>query len=206
MVKLLGKKIHMTAVFDDKRNHIPVTVLEVGPCYVTQIKIKEKDGYKAVQIGYGETKENRLNKPQLAHLKKANTGMLAKLVEFRTDEPEKFTLGETLTVDRFSVGDRISVTATSKGRGFAGVVKRYNFKAGPKTHGQSDRFRAPGSIGASSSPSRVMKGMRMPGHMGNRRTAIRNLEVIDIDKKRNLLLVKGSVPGCRNTIVEVSKR
>lgn len=205
MVKLLGKKVHMTAVFNNMRNHIPVTVLEIGPCYVTQIKIKEKDGYKAVQIGYGETKEHRLNKPRLEHLKKANTGMLAKLVEFRTDEPEKFTLGEALTVDRFSVGDRISVTATSKGRGFAGVVKRYNFKGGPKTHGQSDRLRAPGSIGASSSPSRVIKGISMPGHMGSRRTAIRNLEVINIDKKRNLLLVKGSVPGCRNTIVEVSK-
>ena len=131
---------------------------------------------------------------------------MAKLMEFRTDEPEKFTLGEALTVDRFSVGDRVSVNARSKGRGFAGTVKRYNFKGGPKTHGQSDRFRAPGSIGASSSPSRVIKGIHMPGHMGNRRTAIRNLEVVHIDKEKNLLLVKGSVPGCRNTIVEVSKR
>ncbi|KPK95859.1 50S ribosomal protein L3 [bacterium SM23_31] len=213
MVKMLGKKIHMTAVFNDKRNQIPVTVLEIGPCYITQIKLKDKDGYKAVQMAYGKTKEHRLKKPQLAYLKKLNTGLppegelppLAKLMEFRTDEPEKYTLGQTLTVDQFSIGDRINVTAASKGKGFAGVVKRYNFKGGPKTHGQSDRFRAPGSIGASSSPSRVIKGVRMPGHMGNRRTTIRNLEVVDVIKEKNLLLVRGSVPGSRNTIVEVSK-
>jgi len=205
MEKLLGKKLTMTSIFDTQRRQIPVTVLEVGPCYVTQIKTEEKDGYRAVQIGYRETKEHRLNKPVQGHLKKSGAGLLARMAEFRTDDPGRYEPGSALTVERFAVGDKVHVSARSKGRGFAGVVKRYNFKGGPKTHGQSDRFRAPGSIGASSDPSRVIKGMRMPGHMGHRRVTMKNLEIVEIDKEKNLIMVKGSVPGHRNTIVEVVK-
>lgn len=204
-MKLFGKKLYMTVFYDDRRNQIPVTALEIGPCFVTQIKTKEKDGYQAVQIGYDETKEHRLSKPLLGHLKKSGAPVLAKLSEFRTGEPDKFKLGDALTIDYFSVGELVSVTAHSKGRGFTGVVKRYNFHGGPKTHGQSDRLRAPGSIGASSYPSRVMKGMRMPGHMGDKQVTIRNLEIVDVDKDKNIVLVKGSVPGSRNSIVEVNK-
>ena len=204
-MKLLGKKLYMTAVYDDKRNQIPVTVLEINPCYVTQIKTAEKEGYQAVQIGCRATKEHRLTAPKLGHLKKAGVAPLSKLLEFRNEETKKYTVGDALTVEQFSIGDIVRVTSRSKGRGFSGVVRRYNFRGGPKTHGQSDRHRAPGSIGASSDPSRVMKGMHMPGHMGNKRTTIRNLEVINIDKEKNLLLVKGSVPGSRNSLVEVSR-
>ncbi len=205
MEKLLGKKLHMTSVYNGDRRQLPVTVLEIGPCYVTQLKTRGKDGYNAVQVGYSETKENRLNKPLLGHLKKTEVKPLKKLIEFRTDVVDDYELGGELKVDRFNVGDKVHVTARSKGKGFAGVVKRYNFKGGPKTHGQSDRLRTPGSIGASSYPSRVIKGKKMPGHMGNKKVTVRNLTVVDIDTENNLLLVKGAVPGHRNTIVEVVK-
>jgi len=205
MEKLLGRKLYMTSVYNDERRQLPVTVLQIGPCHVTHLKTKSTDGYDAVQIGYWETKEHRLNKPRLGHLKKAGVKPLKKLVEFKPSGANEYELGSELTVDRFKIGDRVHVTARSKGRGFAGVVKRYGFSGGPKTHGQSDRYRTPGSIGASSDPSRVIKGMRMAGHMGNKRVTIRNLIVVDIDAEKNLLLVKGSVPGHRNTIVEVVK-
>jgi len=196
----------MKTVFDDNRNQIPVTVLELKPNFITQIKTIEQDGYQGVQIGYNETKEQRLTKPQLGHLQKSGVVPLANLAEFRTDDIEKYKLGDSLTVGQFSVGEIVNVSAVSKGRGFAGVVKRYNFKGGPKSHGQSDRLRARGSIGASSYPSKVIKGMRMAGHMGDERVMVRNLEIINVDKDKNLLLVKGSVPGSRNTFVEVQKR
>lgn len=205
-MKLLGKKLYMTAVFDENRVQIPVTVLEVGPCKITQIKTKEIDGYKAVQIGYSETREKLLTKPKLGHLKKSGDSLLAKLVEFRTDEVDNFKVGDTLTVDRFLKGELIDITSRSKGRGFTGVVKKFNFRGGPKTHGQSDRLRTPGSVGASSYPSRVIKGKKMPGHYGDRNVTIKNLEVIKVDNENNLLLVKGSVPGSRNSYVLVSKR
>ncbi|MCH7781933.1 50S ribosomal protein L3 [candidate division KSB1 bacterium] len=205
-MKLLGKKLYMTSVFDENRVQIPVTVLEVGPCKITQIKTKENDGYKAVQIGYSETREKLLTKPKLGHLKKSGDSLLSKLVEFRTDEVDNFKLGDTLTVDRFFKGELIDITSRSKGRGFTGVVKKFNFRGGPKTHGQSDRLRTPGSVGASSYPSRVIKGKKMPGHYGDRNVTIKNLEVIKIDNENNLLLVKGSVPGSRNSYVLVSKR
>lgn len=205
-MKLLGKKLYMTSVFDENRVQIPVTVLEVGPCKITQIKTKENDGYKAVQIGYSETREKLLTKPKLGHLKKSGDSLLSKLVEFRTDEVDNFKLGDTLTVDRFFKGELIDITSRSKGRGFTGVVKKFNFRGGPKTHGQSDRLRTPGSVGASSYPSRVIKGKKMPGHYGDRNVTIKNLEVIKVDNENNLLLVKGSVPGSRNSYVLVSKR
>jgi large subunit ribosomal protein L3 len=205
MEKMIGKKLYMTCVYDEKRRQIPVTVLQVGPCFVTQIKTKEKDGYEAVQIGYGETKEYRLTKPLIGHIKKSGERFLAKLIEFRTESTGEYELGSELSVERFNIGESVNVSSRSKGRGFAGVVKKYNFRGGPKTHGQSDRHRTGGSIGASSDPSRVIKGMKMPGHMGNKRVTIRNLEVIEIDKEKNLLLVKGAVPGHRNSIVEVVK-
>ncbi|MFC1557151.1 50S ribosomal protein L3 [candidate division KSB1 bacterium] len=206
MEKLLGKKMYMTSFYDEQRRQLPVTVLQVGPCYITQLRTKDKDGYDAVQIGYWETKKQRVNKPRNGHFKKAGVKPLKKLVEFRTGKIGEYELGGELTVDRFNVGELISVTARSKGRGFTGVVKKYNFKGGPKTHGQSDRFRARGSIGASSDPSRVVKGMRMAGQTGNKRTTVINLTVVDIDKEKNLLIVKGAVPGHRNSIVEVVKR
>ncbi|MCH8287148.1 50S ribosomal protein L3 [candidate division KSB1 bacterium] len=205
-MKLLGKKLYMTSVFDENRVQIPVTVLEVGPCKITQIKTKENDGYKAVQIGYSETREKLLTKPKLGHLKKSGDSLLSKLVEFRTDEVDNFKLGDTLTVDRFFKGELIDITSRSKGRGFTGVVKKFNFRGGPKTHGKSDRLRTPGSVGASSYPSRVIKGKKMPGHYGDRNVTIKNLEVIKVDNENNLLLVKGSVPGSRNSYVLVSKR
>ncbi len=196
----------MKTVFDDQRNQIPVTVLELKPNFITQIKTVDRDGYQGVQIGYRETKERRLTKPLLGHLKKSGVVSLSKLAEFRTDDIEKYKLGDSLTVEQFSEGEIVTVSAVSKGRGFAGVVKRYNFKGGPKTHGQSDRLRARGSIGASSEPSKVVKGMRMAGQMGNVRITVKNLEVVNVDKDKNILLVKGSVPGSRNTFVEVQKR
>ncbi len=196
----------MKTVFDDQRNQIPVTVLELKPNFITQIKTVDRDGYQGVQIGYRETKERRLTKPLLGHLKKSGVVSLSKLAEFRTDNIEKYKLGDSLTVEQFSEGEIVTVSAVSKGRGFAGVVKRYNFKGGPKTHGQSDRLRARGSIGASSEPSKVVKGMRMAGQMGNVRITVKNLEVVNVDKDKNILLVKGSVPGSRNTFVEVQKR
>ena len=195
----------MSTVFDKKRNQVPITVLEIGPCYVTQIKTLDKDGYQAVQIGYADTKENKITKPIIGHTKKAGAPSVNRLIEFKTAELEKYTPGAPITVEAFSVGDKVTVSARSKGRGFQGVVRRYHFAGGPKTHGQSDRLRAPGSIGASSFPSRVIKGMRMPGHMGNKKVTMCNLLVIDIDVDKNLLTVKGSVPGYRNTPVEVRK-
>ncbi len=205
MEKLVGKKLYMTSVFDEMRNQIPVTVIEVGPCYVTQVKTDAKEGYNAVQIGYGTTKEGRLNKPLLGHLKKANLEPLKTLVEFKTDSPDEFKPGDELTLERYSIGEYVDVIGITKGRGFAGVIKRHGFHGGPKSHGQSDTMRTPGSIGAASYPARVLKGMKMAGRMGGKRQTTKNLEIIQIDKENNLLLVKGAVPGARNSIVEVVK-
>ncbi len=205
-MKIIGYKLYMKTIFDDQRNQVPVTVLDVKPNYVTQVKTEKSDGYTEIQIGFRETKEQHLNKPQLGHLKKSSVIPVAKLTEFRTKDADQFKAGDPLTVESFSRGELIDVSALSKGRGFAGVVKRYKFSGGPKTHGQSDRHRAPGSIGQSSNPSRVFKGKKMPGRMGHTRVTVKNLEIIDIDKDNHLLLVKGSVPGSRNTLVEVRKR
>ena len=196
----------MTQIFTDEGVMVPVTVLEVGPCYVTQIKTPETDGYAAVQLGFGEVKEKRLTKGVLGHLKRANVPALRTLREFRVqpDELAEFKLGQKLLVDLFNEGDLVDVTGTSKGKGFQGGVKRHGFNRQPKTHGQSDRERAPGAAGAGSTPGRVYKGKRMPGHMGHERVTVQNLKVMRVDPERNLLAVRGAVPGPKNGLVTIS--
>ncbi|MCF6366089.1 MAG: 50S ribosomal protein L3 [Bacteroidales bacterium] len=205
MAGLIGKKIGMTSVFSAEGNNIPCTVLEVGPCVVTQIKTIENDGYEAVQIAYDDKKEKNTNKPQMGHFKNAKTSPKRKLVEFSLDGKE-YKVGETLTVDFFNDDTWVDVTGISKGKGFQGVVKRYNFKGvGDATHGQHNRLRAPGSLGASSYPSRVFKGMRMAGRMGGARVKVLNLRVMKIIPQNNLIVVKGSVPGSKGTYVIIEK-
>ena len=198
---IIGRKLGMTQVFMDDGEVEAVTAVEAGPCTVIQIKTAEKEGYNAVQLGFGETK--RLNSPRKGHLK--GLGQLRYLREFRVDDIEEANVGDRIDVSLFEKGDLVDVTGVSKGKGFAGVVKRYHFAGGPKTHGQSDRHRAPGSIGATTSPGRVFKGQRMAGHMGNERVTMRNLEVVATDADRNLLLLKGAVPGNRNGLVLIKK-
>jgi large subunit ribosomal protein L3 len=205
MKGILGKKVGMTQVFNDRGEVIPVTVIEAGPCYVAQIKTVERDGYTAVQLGFDETKPKRLTQPQLKHLQKSNLPAVRHLRELRLTAEELADLqeGQQLTVDIFQAGEFVDVTGTSKGKGFAGVVKRHGFRGGPKTHGQSDRHRAPGSIGACTTPGKVMKGMRMAGRMGGERVTVQGLEVVLVDAERNLLAVKGAVPGAKNGLVQV---
>ncbi|HHB90243.1 MAG TPA: 50S ribosomal protein L3 [Anaerolineae bacterium] len=206
MKGLIGRKLGMTQIFTEEGVMVPVTVLEVGPCYVTQIKTPETDGYAAVQLGFGEVKEKRLTKGVLGHLKRANVPPLRTLREFRVQPEElaEFKLGQKILVDLFNEGDLVDVTGTSKGKGFQGGVKRHNFNRQPKTHGQSDRERAPGSAGAGSTPGRVYKGKRMPGHMGHQRVTVQNLKVMRVDPERNLLAVRGAVPGPKNGLVTIS--
>jgi large subunit ribosomal protein L3 len=201
---LIGKKIGMTQIFDDNGTAIPVTIIEAGPCYVTQIRSVETEGYSAVQLGFGETKPKRLTGGQLGHLKRNDLPPLRYLREFRTKDAD-LNEGDQLTVEVFEVGDHVDVTGTSKGRGFAGTVKRHGFRGGPKTHGQSDRQRAPGSIGATSGTARVFKGKRMPGHMGNRRVTSQNLKVVLVDPERNLIGVRGAVPGPKGGLLVVKE-
>jgi large subunit ribosomal protein L3 len=206
---LIGRKIGMTQVFRENGEAVPVTVLEVGPNYVTQIKTVERDGYSAVQIGFKESK--KLNKPERGHLKNVPVAGLKHLHEVQSTG-DAVEVGQQLGADIFTKGEKVDVTVGavegtmgSKGKGFAGTVKRHGFAGGPKTHGQSDRHRAPGSVGAGSTPGRVFKGLRMAGHMGNRRRTVLNLEVVDVMPERNLVLVKGGVPGAKNGIVVVRK-
>jgi large subunit ribosomal protein L3 len=201
MSAILAKKLGMTQVFQEDGSVARVTVLEAGPCPVTAIRTPERDGYAAVQLAFGQTKEKHLSKPELGHLKKADAPPMRTLVEFR-DEAGELTLGQTVTVDTFEVGSRVKIAGTSKGKGFQGTIKRHNFVSGPKSHG-SHNVRAPGSIGASATPSRVFKGIRGPGQMGNKRVTQKGLEIIRVDTKENLLLVRGSVPGPPGGIVEV---
>jgi large subunit ribosomal protein L3 len=201
---IIGKKIGMTRIFDERGRNIPVTVIEAGPCYVTQIKTEETDGYTAVQVGFDEVREKVVTKPELGHLKGAGK-VLRTLKEFRLEDVDGLKVGDVINVEIFSKGDIVSVTGKSKGKGFQGTVRRHNFSGGPKSHGQKDRLRAPGSIGAGSSPSRVWKGMRMAGQMGNETVTVRNIEVVEIRPDKNILLVKGSVPGSRNGIVQLVK-
>ena len=198
---ILGKKIGMTQIFTASGEAVPVTVIEAGPCYVTQVKTLETDGYNAVQLGFEEVKPKRLTKPELGHLRKNNLPPLRHLREIRTDDAASYEVGQVIDVSIFQEGERVDVTGTSKGRGFAGVVKRHGFGGGPKTHGQSDRHRAPGSIGATSTPGRVFKGLRMAGRMGGERVTVQNLEVMRVDPERNLLVVKGAVPGARGGLL-----
>jgi large subunit ribosomal protein L3 len=199
---LIGKKLGMSQIFDDTGLAHPVTVLEVGPCVVTQIKTPERDGYSAVQLGFGLDK--RLNRPERGH--RQGSGFMSRtLREVNVSDATDMAVGQVITADAFAEGELVDVTGTSKGRGFQGVVKRHGFRGGPKTHGQSDRLRAPGSIGSSATPGRVFKGMRMAGRMGNDRVTIQNLRVLRVDPERNLLLVGGSVPGANESLVMVRR-
>jgi large subunit ribosomal protein L3 len=206
MTAILGKKLGMTSVFDDRGESLPCTVIEAGPCFVAQIKTMEKDGYEALQLGFEEKKERLVNKPMAGHFKKAGIAAKRLLREFRGFDVSKFQVGAEVRVDSiFSKGDIVSVQGESKGRGFQGVVKRHHFGGGVRTHGQSDRMRAPGSIGSSSYPSRVFKGMRMGGRMGGEKVTVKNLRVVQIIPESNLILVLGSVPGYNNSYVEIHK-
>jgi large subunit ribosomal protein L3 len=198
---ILAKKLGMTQLFMDDGHVERVTVLEAGPCPVTGIRTVERDGYEAVQLAFGATKEKALNKPLLGHLRKADAPPLRHLAEFRNEAAE-LQVGETVTAEAFAAGDKIKVSGVSKGKGFQGTIRRHNFKRGPKSHG-SHNVRAPGSIGASATPSRVFKGIRGPGQMGHKRITQRGLTVVQVDADQNLLLVRGAVPGPRGATVEV---
>jgi large subunit ribosomal protein L3 len=202
---LLGRKLGMSSLFSPGGERVPVTVLEVGPCVVTQIKTRATDGYNALQVGFLEKRPSRVNKPLHGHFKKSGGQAYVSITEFAVDEPSAHALGETLTVDNvFQVGELVDVCGVSRGRGFTGVVKRWGFHGGRATHGSMSR-RAPGSIGASATPSKVLKGRKLPGQYGNRRVTIKNLEVVDIRPEQNLMIVKGAAPGSRSGLIEVRK-
>jgi large subunit ribosomal protein L3 len=197
----LGKKIGMTQIFREDGRVVPVTVIEAGPCVVTQVKTTETDGYEAVQLGFGDVK--RRNKPLSGHLKDSRLSRY--LREVTADDTSEFEVGQTIGVDIFQAGEKVDVIGRSKGRGFAGVMKRWGFAGGPRTHGQSDRMRAPGSIGGGTTPGKVYKGLKMGGHMGDRRITVKGLEIIRVDAERNLLLVKGGIPGAPNSLVQIRR-
>lgn len=205
MEGIIGRKIGMTRIFNSEGEVVPATVIEAGPCYVVQVKTKDKDGYEAVQLGFGEKRKSLFNKPISGHFTKAKIDPKRFLKEMRSKDVEKLKLGQKIKLNIFSVGEKVDVTGISKGLGFQGSVRRYGFKGGPKSHGQSDRERAPGSIGASSFPSRVWKGQKMAGRMGGEIVTIKNLEIVEVDEKRNLLVVKGAVPGKKNSFLTMRK-
>jgi len=193
---ILGRKLGMTQVFDDSARAIPVTAIEAGPCHVAQVRTPERDGYSAIQLAFGEVKDSKLPKPELGHLKKAGVnGGRRHLVELRVGDASQFQVGQEIRADVFEQGERADVIGTSKGKGFAGVYKRHNFGGAPASHGTERKHRTPGSVGATTTPSRVLKGRKMPGRMGHERVTVLNLEVVRADPERNLLLVKGAVPG-----------
>jgi large subunit ribosomal protein L3 len=202
--KVIGKKLGMTRFFLSEGNSVPVTVFKVGPCVVTQKRTIERNGYNAIQVGYEKEKENRLNKPLKGNFNAAGAGFFAHLKEIRVDDPEGFEIGQVINSDIFSIGDLVQVSGKSKGKGFSGVIKRWGFSGGRKTHG-SRSHRIPGSIGSSATPGRVRKGTKLPGRSGNQRVTIKNLEVVDIRQETDVLMVKGSVPGSINSFVEICK-
>jgi large subunit ribosomal protein L3 len=204
MSALLGKKIGMTNVFSPDGKLVPVTVVQVGPCVVTQVKTKQTDGYNALQLGFDEKPVEKLNKPLAGHLKKTSDKGFRVLREFRTDDAETIEAGSNIGIDIFGVGDKVNISGISKGRGFQGTIKRHGFSRGPETHG-SRNHRKPGSIGNSAWPGRVFKGKKLPGHMGTNRETVKNLTIVDIKHEDNLLLVKGPVPGFKTGILEVRK-
>ena len=201
---ILGKKLGMTGLFSNEGQYVPVTVVEAGPCVVTQVKTQANDGYNALQLGFGEKKKNRVGKPLQGHFAKSGDKLFSVLREFRIDNPEDFQVGQEITLDIFKVGDKIEVSGTSKGRGFTGTVKRHGFSRGPKTHG-SRNYRAPGSIGQCAWPAKVFKGRKMPGQYGNARQTVKNLLIVDIRPEENLILLKGSVPGPPSGTIEIKK-
>ena len=198
---ILGRKVGMTQYFDRQGEVRPATVIEAGPCLVTQVKTLENDGYQAVQLGFGQAK--RLNSPQKGHLKKL--GQLRYLREFRVGDVSEYKVGQRLGAELFQAGDLVDITGISKGRGFAGGVRRYGFHGGPRTHGQSDRHRAPGSIGSGTTPGRVLKGLKMAGHMGNARVTVRNLRVLESNPATGILVVEGAVPGARSGLLAIKR-
>jgi large subunit ribosomal protein L3 len=205
MSGLIGKKVGMTSIFDDNGKNIPCTVIEAGPCVVTQVRTEEVDGYSALQLGFDDKAEKRANKAEMGHFKKAGSSTKKKVVEFRDFEGD-FKLGETVGVDVFVEGEFVDVSATSKGKGFQGVVKRHGFAGvGQATHGQHNRLRAPGSIGAASYPARVFKGMKMAGRMGGGKVTVQNLRVLKVVPEKNLLVLKGCVPGHKNAYLTIEK-
>lgn len=205
MSGLIGKKIGMTSIFDDNGKNIPCTVIEAGPCVVTQVRTEEVDGYNALQLGFDDKAERNATKAELGHAKKAGTSVKRKVVEFQGFD-EEYNLGDQITVDHFTEGEFVDVSGTSKGKGFQGVVKRHGFGGvGQATHGQHNRLRAPGSIGAASYPARVFKGMRMAGRMGGETVKVQNLRVLKVVSEKNLLVVKGCVPGHKNSYVIIQK-
>ena len=201
---MIGKKIGMMSLFTPQGRHVPVTVLQIGPCTVTQIKTETRDGYNALQLGFGAKKATRINKPMGGHLKKGGLDTAELLREFSVDNPDDYQLGQTIGIDLFKVGERVDIVGTMKGRGFSGVIRRHGFHGGKKTHG-SHSHRIPGSIGCSAYPAKVIKGKKMPGRYGNSRKTVRNLEIVDIRPEQNLMMVKGAVPGWKTGIVEVLK-
>jgi large subunit ribosomal protein L3 len=206
MSGIIGKKIAMTSLFDENGKNIPCTIIQAGPCVVTQVRTEEKDGYKSVQLGFDDAKEKNTSAALKGHFKKAGTTPKKKLVEFYGDFVDDLELGKEVTVDLFGEGEYVDITGVSKGKGFQGVVKRHGFGGvGQSTHGQHNRLRAPGSIGAGSDPSRVFKGMRMAGRMGGKNVTVQNLNVVKIDKEQNLLIVKGAIPGPKNSYVIIRR-
>jgi len=201
---LIGKKIGMTGLFSKDGNYIPVTVVQVGPCTVTHIKSVVTDGYNALQLGFGEKKKIRTNKPTQGHLKKSGDDVFLILKEFHVENPDEYSLGQKITLDMFTIGERVDVTGKSKGRGFSGVIKRHGFHGGPKTHGNKSH-RIPGSVGCSAWPAKIIKGKKMPGHYGNEKTTVQNLEIVDIKPEENLLMIKGALPGFRSGLVAIKK-
>ena len=202
MKTLIGKKVGMTQIFDEKGRVIPVTVIEAGPCVVAQVKSVETDGYNAIQLGFGDVKESKLNKPEKGHFAKANIAPKKHLREFRLDSVEGITVGTELTVTEFAEGDRLDIQGTTKGKGFQGVIKRHGQHRGPMGHG-SMYHRRPGSMGPTSTPGRVFKGKKLPGHMGVETVTIQNLEVVKVDLDKNVILVKGSVPGAKGAVLKI---
>ena len=197
----LGKKIGMTQVFRENGNVVPVTLIEAGPCVITQVKTEESDGYAAVQLGFGEKK--RPSKPMQGHFRHSRASRYVR--EVKADDPSEFSVGQTVGVDIFSEGEKVDIIGRSKGRGFAGTMKRHGFGGGPRTHGQSDRARAPGSIGGGTTPGKVFKGLKMSGHMGNRRITVKGLEIVGVDTDRNILMVKGGIPGAPNSLIQIRR-
>lgn len=197
----LGKKIGMTQIYEEGGNVVPVTVIQAGPCFVTQIKTEETDGYEAVQVGFEEVK--KVNQPKAGHLK--NVRPLRFLREVKADDASQLEVGQQINVDIFEPGELVDIIGRSKGRGFAGVMKRHGFGGGPRTHGQSDRKRAPGSIGGGTTPGKVFKGLKMSGHMGDVRITVKKLQVVEVDPERNLMMVKGGVPGATNGLLTIRK-
>ena len=205
MAGLIGKKIRMTQIFDQAGKVIPVTIVTAGPCMVTQVKTEKSDGYNAIQLGYQELKEKHVTKPLGGHCKKANVPPMKYFREFRSPVEPEAKVGDKLSVEMFSEGERVQVVARSKGRGFQGAMRRHKFSGANKTHGQSDRWRAPGSLGQSSYPSRVYKGLRMAGRMGNDRITLASVRVVKIDTDKNLMFIKGQIPGATDSLVQIKK-